>query len=69
MSIWSAAVIYFGFVFAAGFVLGAVRVTQLTPSIGSIPATVIELPIMLAVSWWVARGPRATLTIPNQQKI
>lgn len=42
---------YFGIVFAVGFALGTFRVLVLAPRIGEVPATFIELPIMLSLSW------------------
>ncbi len=42
---------YFALVFAAGFVLGAVRTLWLAPAVGATTATLIELPVILAVSW------------------
>ena len=42
---------YFAVVFAAGFVLGTLRVLVVAPHLGEIAAVVAELPIMLAVSW------------------
>ena len=42
---------YFALVFAAGFALGAVRTLWLAPQVGATPATLIELPVILAVSW------------------
>lgn len=43
-------------VFAAGAVLGALRVGVLMPHLGEVPAVLVELPIILAVSWLVARA-------------
>jgi hypothetical protein len=42
---------YFGIVFAAGFGLGALRVLILAPRIGENAAVLVEIPIILAVSW------------------
>ena len=35
------------------FVLGTVRGPPVAPSIGELPAVLIEAPIMLAASWWI----------------
>lgn len=51
MRIAGAAVAYWAVVFALGFVLGTVRVLWLVPLVGLLPATAIELPVMLAASW------------------
>jgi hypothetical protein len=51
-SIPGAAAAYVAIVFAAGFVLGTLRVLVLAPLLGSLGAVLIELPIILAVSWW-----------------
>ena len=60
MSRWLlAGAAYFAIVFAAAFALGALRVTFIVPAVGSVWATVIELPFTLLVSWmvcgWVLR--------------
>jgi len=44
-----AALLYFGIVFGAGFVLGALRVTLLVPMVGVRAAELAEMPIMLIV--------------------
>jgi hypothetical protein len=60
VTILRAAVAYWAMVFALGFVLGTVRVLWLVPLAGLIPATLIELPVMLGASllasgWLVRR--------------
>lgn len=47
----AAGIFYFAIVFAAGFVLGAVRTVWLAPAIGELAATLLELPVILALSW------------------
>jgi hypothetical protein len=50
----SAAGVYFGLVFALGFVLGTVRTLALAaaPEVSRFQAVLIEAPIMLAASWF-----------------
>ena len=43
-------------VFAAGFMLGALRTLVIAPCFGDLTAVLIELPIILAVSWLVFGG-------------
>jgi len=49
-----AAIVYWAMVFALGFLLGIVRVTWVIPRIGLVPATLMELPLILAASWFAA---------------
>jgi hypothetical protein len=44
---------YFLIVFAAGFVLGTIRVFVLLPRMSELTAVAIELPFMLAIAWAV----------------
>lgn len=55
MRIIGAAVAYWAVVFALGFVLGTVRVLWVIPRVGLVPATLLELPLILAASWFAAR--------------
>jgi hypothetical protein len=65
MTILRAAAAYWAAVFALGFVLGTIRVTWLIPLVGLMPATLIELPLILTGSWfaagWVLRRFRIEL--------
>lgn len=49
------AAIYFAVVFAAGFLLGTIRILLIVPRIGVRAAELIETPVMLLVSAFVAR--------------
>jgi hypothetical protein len=50
-----AALAYWAAVFALAFVIGALRVTWLAPRIGETGAVLIEVPVILAASWFAAR--------------
>lgn len=54
---------YFVSVFAAGFIMGAVRVSVLAPRLGEFAATLLELPVILAVSWIASAAICARLAI------
>ena len=47
-----AGLVYFAWVFAVAFVVGVVRVLFVAPRLGATVAVLLELPIILAVSWW-----------------
>ncbi|MGB4066724.1 MAG: hypothetical protein WBK08_01705 [Nitrospira sp.] len=59
MRILRAAVLYFLFVFGAGFVLGTGRVLLVVPLLGERAAELLEMPLMIAVivaaARWVVR--------------
>lgn len=52
MIIVQAAISYFVIVFAAGFILGTIRTLMIAPVAGELAAVAMELPLMIAVSWW-----------------
>jgi hypothetical protein len=54
---------YFAVMFTVGFVLGALRVGLVAPRIGDLAAVLIELPLILAASWFVCRRLTAILAI------
>jgi hypothetical protein len=60
-----AGAVYFALVFTLGFLLGTVRTlfVQDTPSAGRLLGVVIELPVMLAASWFLCRHVVARLYV------
>ncbi len=59
-----AGALYFAAVFAAGFVLGAIRTVLIVPRLGEFGAVLLELPLMLAASWVLCGAIVKTLAIP-----
>jgi hypothetical protein len=59
-----AGLVYFLIVFAAGFVIGPVRILVLEPRLGPVGALLIELPIMIAVMVLAARWALARFRVP-----
>lgn len=47
---------YFAIVFAAGFAFGTIRTLLVAPKIGETVAVALELPFMLAISWFSCRA-------------
>jgi hypothetical protein len=56
---------YVAIVFAVGFALGAIRVLVLVPGLGEVGGVLVELPIMLAVSWLVCGRLLARFAVPG----
>ncbi|MFN0070906.1 MAG: hypothetical protein ACKVVP_05385 [Chloroflexota bacterium] len=50
-----AALTYFGAVFSIGFVFGVLRTLFLAPLLGGTVAVLVELPLMLTISWFTCR--------------
>lgn len=57
---------YFGIVFVAGFALGTMRVLLLIPRLGEIFSVLLELPIILAVSWVACRRVVMRFDVPPE---
>jgi hypothetical protein len=64
MQILKAGLFYFAIVFAAGFVLGAIRTLWVVPRVGTRVAELAEAPIMLVVTIMVARWIVLLLAVP-----
>ena len=64
MRILKAGVLYFSLVFAAGFLLGSIRVPLLEPRLGARAAELLELPVMLLAIVAAARWVLRRLAVP-----
>ena len=60
-----AATLYFMVVFAVAFVLGTIRVLIIAPRVGDLVAVALETPILLCLSWIVARRVIAGMAVPH----
>ncbi len=62
-TIWTMAGLYAALTFATGVLMGAARILLIAPLAGPIAAVMLELPIMLALSWlicgWIMDRPWA----------
>lgn len=64
VQILKAGLLYFAFVFGAGFVLGTIRTLWIVPQVGARMAELMESPIMLAVTFFAARWVVRRLALP-----
>lgn len=63
-----AGMIYFAVAFAAGFALGTIRVLAIVPQVGETIAVLMELPVMLALSWLVCAWLLRRLAVPARPR-
>ena len=59
-----AGLVYFALIFAAGFLLGTLRVFVVLPHLGPTIAVLIELPVILAICWFAAKWIIEKLAVP-----
>jgi hypothetical protein len=58
---------YFALTFGAGFVLGPFRILVLVPRLGARAAELVELPVMIGITWLAARWVTRKFSIPPQR--
>jgi hypothetical protein len=56
--------VYFTLVFAAGFILGILRIFVILPRLGPTLAVLIELPVILAICWFGAKWTVEKFAVP-----
>jgi hypothetical protein len=64
VKILKAGLLYFAFVFCAGFVLGPIRIFWAVPRFGTRTAEIMETPVMIAVIVLAARWVVKCLAVP-----
>jgi hypothetical protein len=62
-----AALAYLAVVFCAAFVLGTVRTLWLIPQVGEVLAVLVEVPLVLALSWGVSGAVLRRWPLPSAQ--
>jgi hypothetical protein len=61
----AAGALYFLLTFTVGAALGTVRILVAEPRFGSVPAVLLELPFLLAASWWICGRLIRYLSVPK----
>ena len=56
---------YFAIVFAVAFALGALRILYVIPHIGETGAVLLELPVLLVLSWWICGAIIRRYAVPQ----
>jgi hypothetical protein len=56
--------VYFLVVFAAGFLMGSLRVLLIEPAVGETVAVLLEIPVMLTIAWFASRRTVAWFSVP-----
>jgi hypothetical protein len=56
---------YIAIMFAIGFVLGTIRVLVVIPRVGDTNAVLLELPVMLALSWFACSWLVRRFAVPS----
>ena len=62
-----ASLVYFALTFGAGFVLGPLRILFLVPRVGARTAELIEMPVMIGITWLAARWVTRTFSVPPER--
>ena len=62
-----ASLVYFALTFGAGFVLGPLRILFLVPRVGAGTAELIEMPVMIGITWLAARWVTRTFSVPPER--
>jgi hypothetical protein len=68
-TVLNAGLTYFALAFGAGFVLGAIRVTFIVPSLGERWAELLEMPVMAVVIYFAARFVARKFALPPSAAI
>ena len=62
-----ASLVYFALTFSAGFVLGPLRILFLVPRVGARTAELIEMPVMIGITWLAARWVTWAFSVPPER--